>query len=209
MKEKLLEILACPECGGDLNLVREVPREKNEIIEGELSCTRCERVYKIERGVPRFAELAGVEKEKAATAENFGWQWTRFTQEDEKYALKPLPPVPSPCRAVLSAVANSFCRVTVAENCYSIPHSSHQPESLFIDMLNASLFAHMTAGSLLITCEVSARNAEIVDPEHLEAIKHLTKRAREKIHRRSAVDVRPRSGPVAAATSLYDLVLAR
>ena len=86
MKEKLLDLLACPVCGGDLNLVHEGPREENEIIEGSLSCLKCDREYEIERGVPRFAALAEVEKEKAATAENFGWQWTNFTQEDEKYA---------------------------------------------------------------------------------------------------------------------------
>ncbi len=86
MKEELLDILACPVCGGDLNLVHEGPREGDEIIEGELSCAKCERGYDIERGVPRFAELSAVDKEKVATAESFGWQWKKFTQEDERYS---------------------------------------------------------------------------------------------------------------------------
>ena len=38
------------------------------------------------RGIPRFAELDKIEQDKAETAENFGWQWTNFTQKDEKYA---------------------------------------------------------------------------------------------------------------------------
>jgi SAM-dependent methyltransferase len=85
MKEKLIELLACPVCGGDLSLVHVGTREEREIIEGLLSCAKCEREYKIVRGVPRFADLSKIEQDKAETAENFGWQWTHFTQEDEKY----------------------------------------------------------------------------------------------------------------------------
>jgi SAM-dependent methyltransferase len=57
-----------------------------EIIEGVLSCKKCSREYKIVDGVPRFADLAKIEEDKAETAENFGWQWTHFTQENEQYA---------------------------------------------------------------------------------------------------------------------------
>ena len=85
MKEKLLELLACPICGGDLLLVHVGRREEKEIIEGLLSCKKCDREYKIIRGVPRFADLSKIEQDKLETAENFGWQWTHFTQEDEKY----------------------------------------------------------------------------------------------------------------------------
>jgi len=85
MKEKLLDLLACPVCGGDLPLVHVGEREEREIIEGLLSCRKCDREYKIVRGVPRFADLSKIEEDKAETAENFGWQWTHFTQADEKY----------------------------------------------------------------------------------------------------------------------------
>jgi len=86
MKAKLLDLLACPVCGGDILLVHESSREGDEIMDGELSCRKCGREYRIIRGIPRFAALDAVEREKAETAENFGWQWTHFTQEDEKYA---------------------------------------------------------------------------------------------------------------------------
>ncbi|HXG85403.1 MAG TPA: methyltransferase domain-containing protein, partial [Pyrinomonadaceae bacterium] len=86
MKEKLLDLLACSVCGGDILLVHVSNREEREIIEGLLSCKKCEREYKIVRGVPRFAELSKIERDKAETAANFGWQWTHFTQADEKYA---------------------------------------------------------------------------------------------------------------------------
>jgi SAM-dependent methyltransferase len=86
MKEKLLDLLACPVCGGDILLSYAGKYEDKEIIEGILSCRKCSREYKILRGVPRFADLDKIEQDKADTAENFGWQWTHFTQEDKKYA---------------------------------------------------------------------------------------------------------------------------
>jgi SAM-dependent methyltransferase len=86
VKEKLLELLACPTCGGDILLSYAGKYEDREIIEGVLSCKKCLREYKVVRGVPRFADMSKIEQDKADTAENFGWQWTHFTQEDEKYA---------------------------------------------------------------------------------------------------------------------------
>src|SRR5687767_9905408 len=88
MKEKLLELLACPTCGGDILLADAGKYEDEEIIEGALRCKTCDHEYKIVRGVPRFAELDKIEADKAETAENFGWQWTHFTQEDRLYAAQ-------------------------------------------------------------------------------------------------------------------------
>ena len=85
MKQSLLQYLACPECGGDLSLTAS-ESDNGEILVGALACAACSQNYPIARGVPRFAALDTVETDKAATAENFGWQWTHFTQEDEKYA---------------------------------------------------------------------------------------------------------------------------
>jgi SAM-dependent methyltransferase len=88
MKEKLLDFLACPVCGGDILLSHAGKYEEREIIEGVLSCKKCLREYTVTRGVPRFADLSKIEQEKAETAENFGWQWTHFTQADKKYAAQ-------------------------------------------------------------------------------------------------------------------------
>ena len=60
--------------------------EDAEIVEGELRCGECASSFPITRGIPRFAELAAVESDKQATAENFGWQWRHFTEVDERYA---------------------------------------------------------------------------------------------------------------------------
>jgi SAM-dependent methyltransferase len=54
-------------------------------MQGKLVCAPCAASYPIVRGVPRFASLESVETDKAATAENFGWQWRHFTQKDELY----------------------------------------------------------------------------------------------------------------------------
>jgi SAM-dependent methyltransferase len=85
MKEKLLDMLACPTCGGDILLAYASKYDDKEIIDGVLTCKKCTREYKVVRGVPRFVELGKIEQDKAETAENFGWQWTHFTQEDPKY----------------------------------------------------------------------------------------------------------------------------
>jgi SAM-dependent methyltransferase len=85
MKQRLLEYLACPECGGELRLLSVAKREEQEILEGDLDCANCDSQFPVVRGVPRFAPLGRVEEEKAATAANFGWQWQHFTQQDEKY----------------------------------------------------------------------------------------------------------------------------
>ncbi len=80
-----MEYLACPSCGGDLQLLSEGKVEGIEIIEGELGCASCEARFPIVRGVPRFANLHEVDEDKAATASSFGWEWQHFTQEDERY----------------------------------------------------------------------------------------------------------------------------
>ena len=85
MKERLLHLLACPTCGGDILLAYASKYDDKEIIDAVLTCKKCDREYKVIRGVPRFVDLAKIDEDKAATAENFGWQWTNFTQDDPKY----------------------------------------------------------------------------------------------------------------------------
>jgi SAM-dependent methyltransferase len=86
MKERLLQYLECPGCRGVIQLQQVVEKDGNEILAGTLNCASCSRTFSIVRGVPRFADLAQIEEDKAATASSFGWQWQHFTQEDERYA---------------------------------------------------------------------------------------------------------------------------
>lgn len=86
MKERLLQYLQCPACGGSIAIESARHRDAAEIMEGELFCCGCANHFPITRGIPRFANLDRVEEDKAATAASFGWQWTHFTQADERYA---------------------------------------------------------------------------------------------------------------------------
>lgn len=85
MKQSLLKYLACPCCNGEIHLSEVSQREGEEILDGELCCRACARCFPVTRGVPRFVELDQIEQDKAATAENFGWQWQHFNETDEHY----------------------------------------------------------------------------------------------------------------------------
>src|SRR2546421_177142 len=85
MKKRLLQYLACPECGGEIRLLSVAKEDNGEILEGDLDCVGCAKHFPVVRGVPRFAELDKIEEDKAATASSFGWEWQHFTQEDERY----------------------------------------------------------------------------------------------------------------------------
>lgn len=86
MRRKLLDYLRCPSCAGSISLSSVASTEDAEIIEGQLDCDSCQSAYPIVRGVPRFGTPDKLDAEKAATAENFGWQWQHFVQSDELYA---------------------------------------------------------------------------------------------------------------------------
>ena len=86
MKPGLIEYLACPNCGGEIRVLKTVLQESVEILEGALGCVACANEFPINGGVPRFADLESVEPEKAATASSFGFEWKHFTQEDERYS---------------------------------------------------------------------------------------------------------------------------
>jgi SAM-dependent methyltransferase/uncharacterized protein YbaR (Trm112 family) len=90
MKQRILEYLACPACGGHVRVASVAASDDSrgwrEIVEGELDCESCARKFPVRRGVPRFADAGEIGADKASTAENFGWQWRHFTQRDELYA---------------------------------------------------------------------------------------------------------------------------
>lgn len=70
MQKKLLKILVCPDCQTDLTL-NETEVSDKEIIEGELTCSGCTKVYPIIKGIPRFVEPDNY-------ASSFGYQWNEF-----------------------------------------------------------------------------------------------------------------------------------
>jgi uncharacterized protein YbaR (Trm112 family) len=70
MKERLLELLACPECKKDLAL-EVTAREGAEIKEGSLSCGSCNRKFPIRDFIPRF-----VDTDKYV--DSFSFEWNKF-----------------------------------------------------------------------------------------------------------------------------------
>jgi uncharacterized protein YbaR (Trm112 family) len=70
MKPRLLELLVCPACKGDLTL-RTDSTSGAEIEAGALACAPCQAVYPIVGGIPRFVA-------QDAYAESFGDEWHRF-----------------------------------------------------------------------------------------------------------------------------------
>ncbi len=53
MKKELLDILCCPVCKGDVKLM--IKEEiNNEIMKGELYCSKCSINYPIENGIPNM-----------------------------------------------------------------------------------------------------------------------------------------------------------
>jgi uncharacterized protein YbaR (Trm112 family) len=82
MKERLLQYLACPQCGGDVHLAA-ARREGIEIMEGTLTCGGCTRAFPIVRGIPRFAE--DVSEIEVDTAAGFGYQWNKYSDLTERY----------------------------------------------------------------------------------------------------------------------------
>ncbi|HJR05825.1 MAG TPA: methyltransferase domain-containing protein [Pyrinomonadaceae bacterium] len=75
MQMKLLEVLGCPKCRGELALGASVERDAEGNVEtGELSCARCAVSYPIRSGIPRFIGDDNY-------ASSFGYQWNRFRLE--------------------------------------------------------------------------------------------------------------------------------
>lgn len=53
MRRSLMDILVCPECKGQLELVV-TAEEGEEIVEGSLTCRACEVTYPIEDTIPNM-----------------------------------------------------------------------------------------------------------------------------------------------------------
>lgn len=71
MRPDLLDLLACPACGGDgsLSLKADEVAEDGDIVSGSLACPSCGGTYPIQRSVPRFVAPAD------DYCGNFGFQW--------------------------------------------------------------------------------------------------------------------------------------
>ena len=107
MKNCLLSLLICPGCRAAFDVYPE-RRDDAEILEGKLVCSGCKATFPISRGVPRILsqELSAA---KRATAEAFGYEWTRYSRltdaDREEFLdwIQPLTPDSFAGRVVLDA----------------------------------------------------------------------------------------------------------
>ena len=74
MHKRLLELLACPQCKSDLELVCDEDFFDEVCDSGSLSCKKCGIAYPISDGIPRFVERDNY-------ASSFGYQWNLFRKE--------------------------------------------------------------------------------------------------------------------------------
>jgi uncharacterized protein YbaR (Trm112 family) len=73
MRPRLLDLLACPACRGELSCTT-TRAEGEEIVAGTLACAACRHAYPIEHGIPRFVSSDNY-------AASFGLQWNLFKAE--------------------------------------------------------------------------------------------------------------------------------
>ncbi len=85
MRRRLLELVVCPSCGAALSLSPRVV-DGDEITEGTLACTGCDKRYPIERGIPRLLpEASQVPHAARRTVDRFGDQWNQFDFMGDHY----------------------------------------------------------------------------------------------------------------------------
>jgi len=78
MDLKLLKILRCTACYGQLTCHADLTDHKNRVIDGILTCCDCHKTYPIIRSIPRFVEMENY-------GSSFGYQWNlyKYTQVDK------------------------------------------------------------------------------------------------------------------------------
>ena len=74
MQTKLLNVLACPQCGGALTCTASETDSDGEVLTGRLECASGTHQFPIENGIPRFVPRDNY-------AASFGYQWNRFKLE--------------------------------------------------------------------------------------------------------------------------------
>ena len=136
-----------------------------------------------------MANIANVRKHRTT-----GRRPVDLFEEKEKAELKPLPATPHPCAAILNVVANSCCRITVADNRYSIPPqfaSTRLVLHRYVDRITVSTTKGQYVADHIRSFD---RKRDIVDPQHLETLKYFTNRTQENRHIATFLTL----GPIAA-----------
>lgn len=78
MNWDLVDLLACPGCGGDVTLA-EAREARGKVQSGKLACGTCDVCYPIRGGIPRFADA---DARSSKTAEHFELEFTASAEGD-------------------------------------------------------------------------------------------------------------------------------
>src|SRR5271169_2072831 len=74
---RLLKLLCCPRCRGDLTLTVGERSSDGHVMTGELKCTPCGTSHPVVRGIPRFG-AAVLSADVSSTVEGFGYEWSKL-----------------------------------------------------------------------------------------------------------------------------------
>lgn len=91
MRERLLEMIACRDCGSDFTLSVDQRESDGQITSGSISCPKCQASYPILRGIPRFIDDLRTESDlRKVYADSFGHQWTTYNwlREEDEFEFK-------------------------------------------------------------------------------------------------------------------------
>src|SRR5258708_633102 len=72
MRRSLVELLACPECRGDVEVAESHEENTIRVLRGTLRCTSCGRSYPVDKGVPRLVKAAD---DVAEVCRRYSFQW--------------------------------------------------------------------------------------------------------------------------------------
>lgn len=72
MNTRFVELFVCLDCKGALKIIAKTA-VGDDVLEGSLCCTRCNRSWAICNRIPRFID-------GPTYAESFGWQWLKFSR---------------------------------------------------------------------------------------------------------------------------------
>lgn len=84
MRRRILDLVVCPMCGGELAIAAETVVDGEEVMEGQLRCGACDRTYPIAAGVTRLLH-DDVRPEATETSGRFGDSWATFDRIDAHY----------------------------------------------------------------------------------------------------------------------------
>ncbi|UCC99584.1 MAG: methyltransferase domain-containing protein [Phycisphaerales bacterium] len=83
MKDRLLNLLVCPDCRQSFEC-EVLYRQDAEVIEGNLLCVKCKKKFPIRAGVPRLVP-DHLSQEHQRTSSAFGWQWKHFSEMHDTF----------------------------------------------------------------------------------------------------------------------------